>query len=133
MNQGAGDRGNKGDTDNTKKGDGTTLQENVDNRDDGTISSDASYSKGVSPQVYMPLLYEVSWDNTDDSDDDTGYGENNESNNQGRHGSQEDVSGNHNSEAKCTNKTTSRTTSPNAMEQPGLQPRLSQEGCDDDR
>ena len=73
----------------------------------------------------MPSLY------THDSDEDTGYGENDESDNQGRHGSRENVSGNHNSEAG-TNKTTSRTALPNTMEQPGLQPRLSQEGCEDD-
>ena len=73
----------------------------------------------------MPSLY------THDSDEDTGYGENDLSDIQGRHGSRENVSGNHNSEAG-TNKTTSRTALPNTMEQPGLQPRLSQEGCEDD-
>ena len=63
--------------------------------------------------VDMPLLY------TDDSDEDTGYGENNESDNHGRQRSKEDVSGTHNSDAKSTNKTTSRTALPNViMEQP---------------
>ena len=69
---------------------------------------------------------------TDDSEEDTGYGENEDGDDQERHGSLESISGNHNWEAE-NNKTTSRTASPNTMEQPGLRPHLSQEGCEDDR
>ena len=76
----------------------------------------------------VPPLY------TDDSDEDTGYGENEDSDNQEGHESLESVSGNHNSEIEyfVQNVGSSSTASPNLMEQPDLHLLLSQEGCEED-
>ena len=115
--------------DNTKEDNGSNREESCNEDDDGVISSDTSYSNGIhtsgddtdddriiSPDTSYSNSIHTSGDNIDDSDEDTGYGENNESDDQGRQGSKEDVSGAHNSEAKSANKTTSRTASQNIME-----------------
>ena len=105
-----------------REGDGTTLQENIDNHDDGTISSDTLYSNSIhtsgddtdddgvisSDTSYSNGIH-TSGDDTDDSDEDTGYGENNESDDHGRQRSKEDVNSTHNSGAKSTDEITSRT------------------------
>ena len=76
------------------------------------------------------------YDEIDDSDKDTGYGVNEDSDNQDRHGSLEDVSGSHNQETGNFIQTAvvlSTTASSDMMEQLDVQPPLSQEGCKDDQ
>ena len=78
----------------------------------------------------IPPLY------MDDSDEDTGYGENEDSDNQERHGSLENVSGNHNWEIETFIRNAfgpSATASSNLMKQLDLCPPLSQEGCEEDQ
>ena len=76
----------------------------------------------------IPPLY------TDDSDEETGHGEHKDSDNQERHWSLENVSGNHNWEIENSIQNAgspSVTASSNPMEQ--QDPPLSQEGCKDQR
>ena len=112
--------------------DDTTLQENVNNRE------------GVNPYVNMPPLETDNSEEdtegvpplyTDNSDKDIGYGENEDSDNQDRHNSLENVSG-HNWEIENFIQAAfvlSTNDSPDRMEQLDVHPPLSREGCEDDQ
>ena len=113
--------------------DGTTLQENINNHegmDPYTVLPPPDTDDVEEVTEGVPPLY------TDDSDKDTGYGKNEDSDNQERHGSPENISGNQNWEIENSIQNAggpSVTASSNPIEQQDWHPPLSQEGCEEDQ